>query len=596
MNVEPVSDYDNNLTDFGKRTLSDRYLLDGETYQGLFIRVAKAFANDEEHAKRLYSYMGRLWFMPATPVLANGGTDRGLPISCYLNSVEDTMQSILNSFEEVGWLSCRGGGVGTYWGNIREVGSSVQGRKGAEGVIPFLQIQNSYTKAMNQGSVRGASSAFYLDVDHPEIEEFVEIRKPTGGDPERKTLYSHHGIIVNDEFMSAVISDEPFPLKSRDTGETVKEINARKLWTKILATRMEQGEPYLMFKEAIDDGRPEVYKKLGLQVRQSNLCTEITLATGTDHSGVNRTAVCCLSSLNLEKFDEWKNDKQFILDVMYFLDNVLQTFINKAEHLPGFEKAVYSARSERAVGLGVMGFHGYLMSKMIPVESPMAIGQNKAIFNHIQMEVDRADDTIARDRGPCPDAYEAGLLKRFSHKTAIAPTASISTICGQSTPGIEMIPANFFIHKTDSGTHAVKNKHLVRVLEDKISVGDFPEEKWSWFWQKVQEHDGSVQWTESELTDHEREVFKTAFEVDQRYIIDLAADRKDNIDQGQSLNLYFAGDADKRYINDVHLRGYHKGLKTLYYCRSSSVVKAKTVGHDSIGSPIVAADECLACQ
>ena len=256
MNVPIVSDYDSNLTEFGKRSLSDRYLLEGESYQDLFVRVAKAFANDEKHANRLYKYMGRLWFMPATPVLANGGTDRGLPISCYLNSVEDTMSSILSSFEEVGWLSCRGGGIGTYWGNIREVGSKVKGRKGAEGVIPFLQIQNSYTKAMNQGSVRGASSAFYLDIDHPEIEEFIEIRKPTGGDPERKTLYSHHGVVVSDEFMDAVKNDLPFNLISREIGQPVKAISARNLWTKILSTRMNHGEPYIMFKTAIDEGRP----------------------------------------------------------------------------------------------------------------------------------------------------------------------------------------------------------------------------------------------------------------------------------------------------------------------------------------------------
>jgi len=567
-----------------------------EGFDGLVDRVTGAYSNDPFHAARLRGYISRMWFMPATPVLANGGTDRGLPISCYLNSVNDNMNSILDSFTEVGWLSCRGGGVGTYWGGVREVGSKVKGRPGAEGIIPFLQIQNTYTKAMNQGTVRGASSAFYIDVDHPEIEEFIEIRKTTGGDPNRKTLYSHHGVIVNDEFMDAVKKDLPFNLISREHGGVIKTISARSLWTKILATRMEQGEPYLMFRTAIDEGRPDVYKKLGLNVTQSNLCTEITLATGPDHEEKDRTAVCCLSSLNLEKFDEWKDDEKFILDVMYFLDNVLQDFIDRASKLPGFDKAVYSATRERAVGLGVMGFHGYLMSKMIPVESPMAIGQNKIIFEHIHKRTEEADRVICIDRGPCPDAKEAGILKRFSHKTAIAPTATISTICGQSTPGVEMIPANQFIHKTDSGTHTVMNKYLRALMEEKTKDDTFPREMWSWFWEQVREHSGSVQWATDYLSEHELAVFKTAFEVDQRYIIDLAADRGQFIDQGQSVNLYFAGDADKRYINEVHLRGYDKGLKTLYYCRSNSVARAKTVGHDSIGSPIVEPDECLACQ
>lgn len=603
MGVQPCSDHDDLLTDFGKRTLRDRYLLDGEEYQGLFVRVAESYSNDEDHAQRLYSYMARHWFMPATPILANGGTDRGLPISCYLNSVEDDMSSILDSFKELGWLSCRGGGVGTYWGAVREVGSKVKGRRGAEGIVPFLQIQNSYTKAMNQGTVRGASSAFYIEIDHPEIEQYIEIRKPTGGDPSRKTLYSHHGVIVNDKFMWAVINEQPFDLISRVDGSVVQTVDARKLWASILKTRMVTGEPYIMFQDAIDQGAPEVYKKLGLKVKQSNLCTEITLATGRDHHSNLRTAVCCLSSLNLEKFDEWKDDDQFILDVMYFLDNVLEDFINRASDMEGFEKAVHSARSERAVGLGVMGFHGYLMSKMIPVESPMSIGQNKKIFAHIKEKVDEADRVICDDRGPCPDAIDAGLRVRFSHKTAIAPTATISVICGGATPGVEMVPANKFVHKTDSGSFVVVNKYLKNLLESAMESGRIPEiaegmtvnDYRNKFWREVSEADGSVQWCEW-MTDHERSVFKTAFEVDQKWIVDLAADRGPKIDQAQSVNLFFAGDADRRYVNSVHMRAYEKGLKTLYYCRSSSVVSAKTVGHDSIGSPIVKSEECEVCQ
>lgn len=605
MPVKTDPSYDSNLTDSGKKSLTDRYLQPGENFQDAFARVATAFSDDEDHAQRLYEYMAKTWFMPATPVLANGGTDQGLPISCYLNNVQDEMGDILTKFQETGWLSCRGGGVGTYWGNVREVGAKVGHRACAEGVIPFMQIQNAYTKAMNQGSVRGASSAFYLDVDHPEIEEFIEIRKPTGGDFERKALYSHHGVIVNDGFMRAVEDDSSWDLISRKDGSVVRTVSARSLWIKMLSTRLETGEPYLMFKEAVDAGRPDVYKKLGLEVRQSNLCTEITLATGTDDAGVDRTAVCCLSSLNLEKFDEWRKDDRFIEDVLRFLDNVLQDFIDKASSMPGFERAAYSAERERSVGLGVMGFHGYLMSKMIPFESAVASGQNRVIFSHIQEHCDRANRKLADEKGPCPDAKLAGINKRFSHTTAIAPTASISTICGGATPGIEPSPANLFVHKTDSGSTSIRNKYLqkfIRGLWDSGELKDrlkFEYDKFeqfeSDFWKRVAHERGSVQWCDW-MMDYERDVFKTAFELDQMWVVEHAAERTPYVEQGQSVNLFFPHDVNKKHLNAVHMAGYKKGLKTLYYCRSTSEVQAKTVGYESAGVAVTDPEECLACQ
>ncbi|MGR3570362.1 ribonucleoside-diphosphate reductase subunit alpha, partial [Brevirhabdus sp.] len=418
---------DAKLTEFGKETLQDRYLLPGESYQDLFARVADAYADDQEHAQRLYDYISKLWFMPATPVLSNGGTGRGLPISCYLNSVDDSLEGIVSTWNENVWLASRGGGIGTYWGNVRGIGEPVGLNGKTSGIIPFVRVMDSLTLAISQGSLRRGSAACYIDISHPEIEEFLEIRKPSG-DFNRKALNLHHGVLVTDAFMEAVRNGEEFDLVSPRDGSVRKTVDARSLFQKLVETRLATGEPYIVFSDTVNRMMPKHHRDLGLKVSTSNLCAEITLPTGIDHLGNDRTAVCCLSSLNIEKWDEWNEDKQFIEDVMRFLDNVLQNYIDRAPD--EMARAKYSATRERSVGLGVMGFHSFLQQKGIGFESPMAKVWNLKMFKHIQGKASEASMMLAKERGPCPDAAEMGAMERFSCKMAIAPTASISIICG----------------------------------------------------------------------------------------------------------------------------------------------------------------------
>ncbi|MEK6734174.1 MAG: ribonucleoside-diphosphate reductase subunit alpha, partial [Pseudomonadota bacterium] len=439
------SEADNNLTDFGKAVLKDRYLMKDESYQDLFARVASYYSDNKEHAQRIYNYISNLWFMPATPILSNGGTDRGLPISCFLNEVEDDLEGIVDVWNENVWLAARGGGIGTYWGNVRSIGEKVKGNGKTSGIIPFIKVQDSMTLAISQGSLRRGSAAMYLPIDHPEIEEFIDIRRPTGGDPNRKALNIHHGVSVTDKFMEAVEKDLEWELLSPKDKAVISTIKARDLWIKLLTTRIETGEPYLLFIDHVNDRLPKHQKKLKLTVKMSNLCSEIVLPTGIDHLGKMRTAVCCLSSLNLEYYEEWHHDTQFIPDIMRFLDNVLEDFINKAPD--SMAKAKYSAMRERSVGLGVMGFHSFLQSKMIPIESVVAKVWNKKMFKHIAESANKASKDLAVEKGACPDAEEVGIMERFSNKTAIAPTASISIICGNSSPGIEPYAANSFTQK-----------------------------------------------------------------------------------------------------------------------------------------------------
>ncbi len=597
------------LTNFGKAVLADRYLLEGETYQDLFARVAAFYADDQAHAERIYSYISRLWFMPATPILSNGGTTRGLPISCFLNETKDSLQGIVDLWNENVWLAARGGGIGSYWGNLRSIGEKVRGNGKTSGVIPFIRVQDSLTLAISQGSLRRGSSAVYLPVDHPEIEEFLELRKPTGGDPNRKALNIHHGIAVTDAFMKAVEEDGEWELKSPKDGEVMEKIKARDLWIKILTLRIETGEPYVLFIDSVNNNLPESYKKLGLKVKTSNLCSEITLATGLDHLGNDRTAVCCLSSLNLEYYEEWEKDPQFIHDVMRFLDNVLQDFIDTAPD--EMKRAKYSAMRERSVGLGVMGFHSFLQSKDIPMESVMAKVWNNKMFKHIREKADEASLLLGAERGPCLDAVEAGLKERFTHKLAIAPTASISIICGNSSPGVEPYTANSFTQKTLTGSFTVRNKHLAELLEKK---GKNTEPVWS----SISTNEGSVQHLDF-LSPHEKDVFKTAWEMDQRWLIEHAADRAPEVCQAQSVNIFLAGNVHKRDLHQIHFMAWKKGVKSLYYCRSTSLQRADKVSHkvvtDAEGketkivdpmasvAPVVQApassnnyDECLACQ
>ena len=579
------------LTEFGKKTLEDRYLLPGETYQGMFARVARAFADDQDHAQRIYDYISKLWFMPATPVLSNGGADRGLPISCFLNQVGDSLDDIVETWTENVWLASNGGGIGTYWGNVRSIGEKVGQNGQTSGIIPFIRVMDSLTLAISQGSLRRGSAACYLDIHHPEIEEFLEIRKASG-DFNRKSLNLHHGINITDEFMEAVRNDEEFGLRSPKNGEVLRKVNARKIWQKILELRIQTGEPYLLFTDTVNNAMPAHQRKLGLKVRQSNLCSEITLPTGVDHKGEDRTAVCCLSSVNAEKFLEWSKDENFLEDIFRFLDNVLEDFIERAPN--EMARAVYSARRERSVGLGLMGFHSFLQTMNVPMESAMAKVWNEKMFKHIRAGADQASVRLAKERGPCEDARDAGMMARFSHKMAVAPTASISIICGGTSAGIEPIPANVYTHKTLSGSFTVKNQQLQRVLASKDMDTD---EVWS----SILENEGSVQHLDG-LDEHEKGVFKTAFELDQRWIIELAADRTPYICQSQSLNVFLPADIDKWDLHMLHWTAWERGLKSLYYCRSKSVQRASFAGaadkEKAVGMemPKTDYDECLACQ
>jgi ribonucleoside-diphosphate reductase alpha chain len=588
------------LTPFGKATLDNRYLLPEESYQDIFARVASYYGADAGHAQRLYDYISQHWFMPATPVLSNGGTNRGLPISCFLNEASDSLEGILGLWNENVWLASRGGGIGSYWGNLRSIGENV-GRNGkTSGVIPFIRVMDSLTLAISQGSLRRGSAAVYLPVSHPEIEEFIELRRPTGGDPNRKALNLHHGVLVPDEFMRAVEADEEWALLSPKDHSVIRKVSARSLWIRILTARMEQGEPYIIYSDHVNNARPQHHKLAGLEVKTSNLCAEITLPTGIDQYGEDRTAVCCLSSLNLETWDQWHENPQFIPDVMLFLDNVLQDFIDRAP--PEMARAVYAAKRERSVGLGVMGFHSFLQARGVPFESVIAKVWNRKIFKHIREQADEASVALADMRGACPDAADYGVHERFSHKLAIAPTASISIIAGNASPGIEPITANVFLQKTLSGSFSVRNRHLKALLAER---GQDTDEVWS----SITLSKGSVQHLDF-LTQQEKDVFKTAFELDQRWVVEHAADRAGFICQAQSINLFLPADVHKRDLHQIHYQAWKKGVKSLYYCRSLSIQRADTVSNvlekNTVGrTPTEAGtstagggnyEECLACQ
>ncbi|MEM7172984.1 MAG: ribonucleoside-diphosphate reductase subunit alpha [Pseudomonadota bacterium] len=591
---------DDRLTAFGKATLKDRYLMNGESFQDLFARVAAHFADDTAHGQRIYDYISRLWFMPATPVLSNGGTTRGLPISCFLNEANDSLEGIVGLWNENVWLAARGGGIGSYWGNLRSIGERVGHNGKTSGVIPFVRVMDSLTLAISQGSLRRGSAACYMPISHPEIEEFLEMRRPTGGDPNRKALNLHHGVMISDAFMRAVEEDGDWALLSPKDNAPIRKVKARDLWIRILTARIETGEPYIVYGDTVNRQIPEHHKLAGLQVKTSNLCSEITLPTGQDHLGQERTAVCCLSSLNLETYLEWQDQPQFIEDVMRFLDNVLSDFIKSAPE--SMSRASYAAHRERSVGLGVMGFHSFLQANGLPMESALAKVWNNRIFKHIRREADASSKKLAEERGACPDAAEFGISERFSNKLAIAPTASISIICGGASPGIEPNVANSYTHKTLSGSFGVRNKYLEALLEEK---GENSEETWS----SITLHEGSVQHLDC-LSQDEKDVFKTAFEIDPRWLIEHAADRSASICQAQSLNIFLPADVHKRDLHQIHYQAWKKGVKSLYYCRSKSIQRAESrvsaqpsaavphLGKVSAKDTPVRVDyeECLACQ
>ena len=562
--------------------LRDRYMLPEEiSPQESFARACMAFADNKAHAERLYKYVSNLWFMFASPLLSNGGTDRGLPISCFLNYVPDSRTGLAEHYTENIWLSSMGGGIGGYWGHIRSQGQSTSKGNKTTGVIPFMHVVDSQMVAFNQGSTRRGSYASYMDISHPEIIEFMEMRKPSGGDINRKNLNLHQGVVVSDKFMKAVEGDLDWDLIDPNSKDVVKSVKARTLWIKLLETRVATGEPYIMFGDTVQRGLPKELKAKGLKVHQSNLCSEITLPTAED-----RTAVCCLSSLNLEYFDEWSKDEMFIEDIVRMLDNTLDSFIKSAPST--MWRAVKSAQSERSIGLGTMGFHSYLQKSGIALQSPMSMGPNMKIFKHIKSKCDKANMLLGKEKGEAPDMKGTG--KRFSHMTAIAPNASSSVICGNTSPSIEPLRANAFSQKTLSGSFLLKNKYLEQLLEKKgMNTKDV--------WSSIITSGGSVQHLDF-LNVQEKNIYKTAIEIDQAWLVDLAAERQKYICQAQSLNLFFPPDADVRRLNNVHKRAWTKGLKTLYYLRSEAIKRAENVSmkverqvrQDS------AEDECVMCQ
>jgi ribonucleoside-diphosphate reductase alpha chain len=513
-----------------------------------------------------------------------------------LNECEDSLSGITDLWNENVWLASKGGGIGSYWGNVRSIGETVRGNGKTSGIVPFIKVMDSQTLAISQGSLRRGSAAVYLPISHPEIEEFIDIRRPTGGDSNRRSLNLHHGVSITDDFMRAVEANKDFELKSPYDDSVIEKVNARDLWIKLITARIETGEPYLLFIDTVNKSLPKHQKKLGLEVKTSNLCSEITLPTGFDHLGKFRTAVCCLSSLNLEYYDEWKNNDLFIEDIVRFIDNVLQDFIDTAPE--SMARAVYSANRERSIGLGVMGLNSFLQMKNVPMESAMAKVWNKKIFQDVKLKASAASKILADEKGPCPDAKDVGLNERLSNIMAIAPTASISIIAGNSSPGIEPYAANSFTQKTLTGSFNVRNKNLVKLLQEK---GKNTEETWS----SITTNEGSVQHLDF-LDDHEKMVFKTAQEIDQFWLIDLGADRSEYICQAQSLNLFFPGDVSKKYLHEVHFRAWARGVKSLYYCRSTSVQRADKVskrverntGNDDVGAneEVDKYEECLSCQ
>lgn len=639
---------DANLTPFGIATLKDRYLLPGEeSPQQAFMRAARAFSDDEAHAQRLYGYASRLWFMFSTPALSNppqrlSWADtfeknfvascfepklRGMPISCFLNFTPDSRTGLTEHYAENAWLSSMGGGVGAYWGAIRSNGIHTSGGSASSGAIPFMGVMDRMVLAFAQGVTRRASYAMYLDISHPEILEFLDIRKPTGGDINRKSLNLHNAVNIPDAFMEIIErcmkdphADDSWHLIDPHTRKVVDTVSAKLLWQKLLELRMQTGEPYIMFIDTVNKALPKAQRDAGLRVYQSNLCSEITLPTSD-----LRTAVCCLSSVNLEYYDEWSKDEMFIEDLVRMLDNILEFFIQNAgrikeeerqslrkklgeslaaegltaeqleavavfienEYLVHVKKAIYSAKQERSIGLGAMGFHSYLQRKGIPFESGMATSANHRMFGHLKRKAEKATVKLAQERGPAPDAR--GEMRRNMHLLAVAPNASSSIICGGTSPSVEPHRANAFTHKTQSGSWLVKNKYLEEVLEmygantDKV-------------WQSVILSKGSVQHLEF-LTPDEKAIFKTAMELDQRWIIEHASHRQEYICQSQSVNLFLPANVNVLYLHNVHFMAWKKGLKTLYYMRSEAIKRADSVSLKVSKAELKDTENvCLSCE
>jgi ribonucleoside-diphosphate reductase alpha chain len=612
-------DKDKKLDKFSKDTIQDRYLWDAETSpQEAFARAAVYVSTykdetDYEMAQRIYDYSSNHWFMFSTPILSNGGTTRGLPISCFLNHVPDSRHGLSAHYDENIWLASSGGGIGGYWGEVRSDGVSTSNGSKSTGSIPFMHVVDSQMLAFNQGTTRRGSYAAYLDISHPEIEEFMIMRKESGGDINRKCLNLHHGVNITNAFLDAIRNDDDWRLIDPKSGAAVKIVKARELWSKILETRAETGEPYLVNIDTCNDALPKEQRELGLEVKQSNLCSEITLATNEE-----RTAVCCLSSVNLEYYDEWSKDNLFIEDLITMLDNVLQHFIDNAvdtvqlgeynanfkrfknyirEGQEGFTKAAYSAYRERSIGLGAMGFHAYLQSKNIPFEGLFATSFNYKAFKHIKKSAVEASKRLADSRGEAPDVSNSGL--RNAHLLAVAPNASSSIICGGTSPSIEPFRANVYTHKTLSGSYKVKNKYLEKLINKKFKTAEEKEN----IWKEINAAKGSIQHLD-EFSEQEKELFKTANEINQIWVVEHAYKRQEFICQAQSVNLFFVPpeasmeqethDEYLQYVSDVHWYGMNQ-LKSLYYFRSDGARGAENV---NVKVPRIKLDEveCISCE
>ena len=610
---------ENNLNNFSLETLKDRYLTKEETHaQEAFARASVYGATYKAYtefslAQRLYDYSSKGWFGFSTPILSNGGTKTGLPISCFLNYVPDSRRGLSDHYDENIWLASGGGGLGGYWGNVRSNGVSVANGSESTGSIPFMHVVDSQMLAFNQGRTRRGSYAAYMDISHPEIEEFVAMRKTTGGDLNRKCLNLHNGVTVTDAFLKRVKADESWRLIDPKSGHAIKTVSARDLWWQLLHTRAETGEPYIVNIDRCNEALPQEQQDLGLKVIQSNLCSEITLPTSEE-----RTAVCCLSSVNLEYFDEWKDDEYFIADLITMLDNIIEHFIENAcgrinryadnrkpygstyedftvqEGKEGFKKAAYSAYRERALGLGAMGFHSYLQRNGIPFEGMYATSFNNRAFKHIKSRAEETSISLATSRGESPDMV--GSARRNSHLLAIAPNASSSIICGGTSPSIEPTRANVFTHKTLTGSFKVKNKYLEKLLaKKKINTEQT--------WKDIAAAEGSVADLEA-LTEEEKEVFKTAPELNQMWVIEHAYQRQKYVCQAQSVNLFFnpppataeqeIHDEYLEYVNSVHWAGANK-LKSMYYLRSTAARNTENV---NIKIPRINLEEgeCLSCE
>jgi len=600
------------LPKFSQALYKETYFLAGESYHQWLDRVSQAYQNDPEHGARMRSYIQNLWFHPSTPISSNAGTDRGLPISCFTKQISDDKPSIFQNYNEAFNLGAYGGGIGTDWSLVREVNHKVGQHGGkSSGLIPFLGVSDRSTLAISQGGLRRASEAAYLRIDHPEIEEFIDLRKPTG-DQNRRAPNLHHGVVITDAFMHCVINDSPWDLISPKDGSIVKTVRARDLWTHLMEVRVTlKGEPYLLFIDTVNELSPEEYKHENIKVTTSNLCTEITLRTDDQHSGV-----CCLGSINLEYWDEYQHCfDQFIADCSDYLDNVLQSFIDLTTDLPGFERARAGAIDERSIGLGVMGFHSLLQSKLIPWESSIAKGLNMKIFSMIKESADKHNEDTCHDYGDmsCPmsqrvfPVVDRVLPKRNIHVTAIAPTMSISSLCGVTSSGVEPWVTNAFTKKVQQGSFAITNKYLEQYIFDysfnpyPLKAGGYPnDEGLAWIneqWTSIKKNSGSVQhlaWMPQDIKD----VFKTAFEIDQRWLLELAGDRSPLVDQGQSLNLFVPGNSHVQLISDLHILAWKKKIKSLYYLRSSTTQTASTSSTErqTIKTEVdLMSDTCLGC-